>query len=125
MRVVPPLPLLLLFVVVEEVSSGSRWKNKLLPPGYELVDGEAIDVTDKVIQVAGSTGCQYFAFDDPKGSPIYIRDGYEMGWHFIVFDDPYNQDPGGGHLIVLQRMTGLSTDSKGQIIYEAFLLSLE
>lgn len=106
------------------LACGKKWK-EILPPGYEIVDGEAIDVTNKVIQVAGTSGTLYFAFEDPGGKPIYVRDAYENGWHFIVFDDPYNQDPGGGHLIVLQRMTGVSLDGSGKIVYEAFLLSLE
>ncbi|CAL8110698.1 unnamed protein product [Orchesella dallaii] len=101
-----------------------KWSG-VLPPGFQMVDGEAVDVTNKLIQMTTSQGTAYYSFDDPEGKPLYIREASESGWHYVAFDDPYNQDPGGGHLIVLQRMTGVSVGGSGKIVYEAFLMALE
>ena len=123
------LGLFLLSVGVEGQMFGRRGGggggpgNKIaLPPGMAMLDGEVVDMSNKVVQKAGGSGTQYFSWLNQKGPPLFKRREADTGKKFVVFPDR-NYKAGDGHYIVLRRLkrTGMKRNAA---IYEAFYLDL-
>jgi len=104
---------------------GGMGSQGYLPPGYAMVDGELVEMSNKMIQRVGGGGggTPYFSWTDQRGPPVFRRREIDSGRRFIVFPDR-NYPPGDGHYVVLRKFIHGKGQRRGGNIYEAFYLDL-
>jgi len=101
------------------VNIGGR---KNLPPGYALVRGEIMDITNKMVQRStdGGGGTRYYSFDNQNGAPVFRRRETDEGRRFVIFPD-LTYPPGDGHYVLMKKMIGVNIPGMyAQPLYECF-----
>lgn len=85
------------------------------PEGFEIVDGIVMDISNVMVQFITGNATEYRFYRSRRSMSgngdvvIYRRPKEEEGWHFILFEDP-QEIPGSGHLVLLQKLLGLSVE---------------